>query len=414
MKRGEKAINFAPHTEKFLFFSLLFTSFFLPIYNSLTSLGLGLSIFFYLVTLAQRPRSFRITPDFWLLLLFVLLALASLLYTPNFIATAKGLKKLSLYIFLFWAVSSCVNTENRLKAFLLILISSATLVSLDGFYQIATGSDWFSARPAMPYPHLGIRRATASFHQAGLLGIYLGCILPLAISTALSAKRPFMKLGTACAVFILAATLVSTFAPGAALGILAAVSVLACLKRKGWLVLLFAACSAATFLFLPESLTSWPHGSLFGSISGRMEIWKTGLHIFLTHPFLGSGWHTFPHNYQLFCLPAQPHCGGGTPYAHNQYIQMLAELGIAGSIVFWGFTVLLFKKGLGRFYRNRGQEALRAGLMGLLAALAAYMTHGLFESSIYTSQGALLFWILLGLLKAAADPSFDMRKPVAE
>lgn len=407
MKRGKNAINFAPRTEKLIFYSLLFTAFSLPIYNSLTSLGLGLSIFFYLVTLAQRPKALRITPDLWFLVLFIVLAIISLAYSPNFAATAKGLKKLSLYIFLFWSVSSSVNTQSRLKAFILVLILSAMIVSIDGLYQIATGLDWFSARPAMSYPHLGIRRATASFHQAGLLGIYLGCILPLAINMALSVKHAFMKWITSCAVLLIAVALLFTFAPGAALGILTAITVLACLKKKGGLALVFTACSGLVFFLLPESLTSWPHGSLFGSISGRMEIWKTAFHIFLTHPFLGSGWHTFPHNYQLFCLPAQPHCGGGAPYAHNQYIQMLAELGIAGSFFFWGFVAILLKKG-------REKAGIQNVLIGLLAALAAYLVHGIFESSIYTSQGALLFWLLLGLLKAAGNPAFDMQKPVAE
>ncbi|HAJ56627.1 MAG TPA: hypothetical protein DCL35_02530 [Candidatus Omnitrophica bacterium] len=389
------------YPEKLLFFSALFTLFFIPIYNSLTSIGIGLTFLF--LTLTMISRRFCLKGRYQYIaavVLFFLLSIISMANSSAPAASLKGLKKLSIYFFLYLSALACVRDEKRVKGFIFILIFSAVVVSLDGLYQFAQGQDWFSARELMSYPHLGIKRVTASFNQAGSLGIHLGLILPIALSLSIFYGPGAAKWLSRAAVVLIMPALALTYAPGAAFGIYAAALLIAALKKKIWIAaLLLTGLIFGSFL-LPESLTSWPNGSLFTSVIGRVNMWSTGLKIISIHPFIGSGLHTFPINYQNLCLPGQPHCGGGAPYAHNMYLQMAAETGLLGLGAFLALMVITFKGLLFIFRSEKTGNFIKTTSLGLIGGITAYLTHGLLESSIYTSQGALLFWAMLGLSHA--------------
>ena len=63
--------------------------------------------------------------------------------------------------------------------------------------------------------------------------------------------------------------------------------------------------------------------------TGRIELWGMGFADFMSSPIFGHGWFWFKYN-NLF---------GEIYHVHNCYIQWLCELGIIGSIVFFGFVI---------------------------------------------------------------------------
>ena len=97
----------------------------------------------------------------------------------------------------------------------------------------------------------------------------------------------------------------------------------------------------------------------------------------------------------------------GGPYAHNQYLHVTAELGIAGLSVFLAFLIGVF----GILRRQMVQRQLisyeRAISAGLGASLVGYLLIGCFESSLYYGRGLMTFWLLVGLIMAvgAIKPS---------
>ena len=386
--------------DRFLYFSVLFTVFTIPIYNSFTSVGLGLSIlFFILKTLHDRKR-----PIFFIDLMFfaflILLALLSFINTPDMAASFKYLKKFVLHFFLYLAVFQCATNRHYLIGIVFFLLASAAISSIDGLYQYFSGIDWFSSRPVMEYPHLGIRRITGPLHQAGSFGIFLGFVIPLALSLFLSTKNNIVKYCSGFSVLIITCAIFLTFAPGAAGGLFISLMILSILYKKPKPILIFILILAAAWFFLPQALTQWPDGSLFTSIRGRAIMWGTSLHIFNEHPLIGSGVGSFAANYNIFCLPGAPHCGGESPYAHNQYVHILVEYGISGFLFFFYCVSYLILKGW-KLCSSAGHDGINKGLLiGLVASMAAYLTHGMFESSIYTYHGSLLFWTGLGLLRA--------------
>ena len=400
MKKIAKLSDSHVILDKLLYFSILFTVFTIPIYNSFTSAGIGFSILFLITKTAIARTRPPFLIDLCLFLCFILLIFLSFINTPDVAASFKYLKKFVLHFFLYLAVFKCAINRRCMNGIVIFLLASATISSIDGLYQYFSGYDWFSSRPVMAYPHLGIIRITGPLHQAGSFAIFLGFVIPLALSLFLSIKSNIIKYFAGFSVLIMTCAIFLTFAPGAAFGLFVSLLILSILYRKPKPILILILILAATWLFLPQALTQWPDGSLFTSIQGRAAMWNTSFNIFNSHPFIGSGAGSFAANYNIFCLPGEPHCEGGAPYAHNQYVQILTETGIFGFLLFFCSVLFLFLKGW-RLCSSSSTEGINKGLLiGLVASMSAYLTHGMFESSIYTYHGSLLFWTGLGLLRA--------------
>ncbi len=400
------ANNLRLDTAKFLYFSLLFTIFTIPIYNSFTSIGLGLVIFFFIINSFFNTSGRSVSIDIIIWGVFILISLFSLSNSPDLAVSNKYLRKFTLYMFLYFSVLRCATNEKYLKGLVFCLIVSATIASLDGLFQYLTGSDWFSSRQLMTYPHLGLKRITGPMHQAGSLGILLGCIIPLAISIAIFYNNKTIRYLLWSSVSFMLAALFLTYAPGAALGLFCALIMFCILKNRYVLILSFVVMLIIAYISLPHALTKWPDGSLATSIIGRMMIWKTSLKAFTIHPLIGHGIGSFAKVYNQICIPGSPHCEGGAPLAHNQYIQLLVETGILGFSCFFMAVSLIVVKAFKRALENSINDFKKSALIGLLCSLTAYSVHGLFESSLYTYHGSLIFWTELGVIRTLISQSY--------
>jgi O-antigen ligase len=71
-----------------------------------------------------------------------------------------------------------------------------------------------------------------------------------------------------------------------------------------------------------------------GGVSQRLQLWRTGLAMFMDHPWLGAGIGQFP--WQAYLLvgarPDGTYLGGGE-HAHNLFIDLLAEFGIIAPVI---------------------------------------------------------------------------------
>ncbi|OIO35431.1 MAG: hypothetical protein AUJ74_06110 [Candidatus Omnitrophica bacterium CG1_02_44_16] len=381
--------------DKASFYSLAFIIFFLPVYNSFTSLGIGLAILCFLIKVSLSPR---LCPNFikkWPIIAFLIVSGLSIINSCDISLSLIGLRKLMMHFFVFLAIAAGITDIRRLKYLIFVLLFSAFIVSLDGFWQHFTGTDWFSFRPLMAYTHLGIKRITASFWQAGSLGIHIGAVIPVSLSLFLFYLKGFKKIMLGIMTFVLISILVLSFAPGAAFGVSAAIIFFACAKKEWRLTLFLMLGVLLAYFILPESLTNWPNGSLFQTIFGRIKMWAITVKMIQIHPFFGNGLHTFGVNYQKLCVPGDPYYGLGPPYAHNMYVQMAAEIGLLGLFSFIALIAGIFKK-LWYIYRATEEKFVQTLSLGLIGSFIAYLTHGMLESSLYTSQSALLFWILSG------------------
>ena len=205
----------------------------------------------------------------------------------------------------------------------------------------------------------------------------------------------------------------------AALSILATVCVVSLLQSRVAVITLGAAV-VATGMFV-----RWRRGLLWGlvilavalAVDGsrgfpllvkfakvldpRLSLWLASLAMFLDAPLLGHGPHTFGLMYGRYLteldLPAWlPADSRIVPWAHNLYLEVLAEQGIVG----FGTLLLLLASGMAvgwRVYRTRpGETRVLAG--GALAGLCGLCLAALFELSFLRQWVVITTFTLLGVI----------------
>jgi O-antigen ligase len=155
--------------------------------------------------------------------------------------------------------------------------------------------------------------------------------------------------------------------------------------------------------------------------SGRTELWQVGLRIVRAHPFAGVGVGNFQsvspeyvlqpgvlHHTSEFIFTTQPFP------AHNAYLQVFAEMGIPGLVLFLGIIGASLSCALraARVAERRGDVKLEALARAVFLALTGVLTSELFISQMH---GKLLWGLLaLGpamLAIARAEPAEPVLAP---
>jgi len=174
------------------------------------------------------------------------------------------------------------------------------------------------------------------------------------------------------------ACVVVTHSRGGALGLGAALLVGALLaEQRGRSLAGLAIAMAAVAWLAPESFAART-GTITryeadASAQGRLRSWETGLQSVQERPLLGAGAAAYVHTWDRH-TPRNIRERAYT--AHNMWMQVLVELGLAGLSLLGGVFVLLVR-GLwrSRHHRMVGAEA-RALLAGLTALLVCGTTGG--------------------------------------
>lgn len=128
--------------------------------------------------------------------------------------------------------------------------------------------------------------------------------------------------------------------------------------------------------------------------SYRLTEWHKAWLIFLENPWFGNGWGSYA--YQSFVISIDPrftdnlYGHGVFTHTHNIVLNLLAETGLAGTIVILGGLGYLLKPFL---YRNWQVE-----MVFILAMLVITTVHSLLEFPLWYAHFFLVFIILLSIL----------------
>lgn len=96
------------------------------------------------------------------------------------------------------------------------------------------------------------------------------------------------------------------------------------------------------------------------STAERLAHWIAGLHMFLDHPLLGVGMGNYPDAYSQYYVTIFVNSLG---HAHNYYINIAAEMGIIGLVVYLLFLLAIFTAGA-RSYRHIDESYRKAKSQG--------------------------------------------------
>ena len=135
-----------------------------------------------------------------------------------------------------------------------------------------------------------------------------------------------------------------------------------------------------------------------GQIEGRFALLGDSLALWRTSPWLGVGQGAFENVFPAFDHSLRP---GTAAHAENQYVELLAETGVAGLVLVLFFVGLLGRAWL-RLLRSR--PAPRAGLAyGLGFGLLAVALHALTDFGLRTPAVMVLAMVCAGLVVASAQ-----------
>lgn len=130
----------------------------------------------------------------------------------------------------------------------------------------------------------------------------------------------------------------------------------------------------------------------------RLSIWRDTLQLIRRDPLLGSGFGTFAVVYPSVQTAFLNHL---VDYAHCDYLQVAAELGVPGAILVFG--AIFWILGLTVWHCSRaGREDDKAIALACLGSITAISLHSLADFNLYIPANALVFAVVLALAWSSA------------
>ena len=256
-------------------------------------------------------------------------------------------------------------------------------------------------------------------HYAGIMELLVP--IPLVISlTRLAHEKERIAAGTAAA--IMAGTIFLSGSRGGMLAIFVELAVLVAVLFSKKRNLRFVV-GAVAFTVVLVSLLAWLGGRELSTrvssistearseISGgtRLTIDRDTLQMFRHKPILGWGLGTFPVVYPQF---RSFYTNFFVNEAHNDYLQLLSEMGLCGFGVMVWFLIVLYRRAA-RKLGNWTSEVTGAVTLACLLGITGILVHGLFDFNLQIPANAAFFYVYCCL--ATASPLLHRtrkRKPV--
>lgn len=133
----------------------------------------------------------------------------------------------------------------------------------------------------------------------------------------------------------------------------------------------------------------------------RLQIWQSTMLAMAEHPFgIGLGLFQYVSPQYMFPVEGQiARYGKVAVTAHNEYLQMGLELGIASVAIFlWG--VILIGQEAAWVLKQRLRRWQRGAAAGITAAIAGVLVHASVDSTLHEPAIAILLAVLVGVLFA--------------
>src|SRR5216684_6750059 len=145
--------------------------------------------------------------------------------------------------------------------------------------------------------------------------------------------------------------------------------------------------------------------SLEVTVGKRATMRQDAWHMFRDHPWTGTGLGTLP---LVFPAYESLYDGKIVNHAHNDYLEMLADTGVAGALCCTWFLGALFFVSLKQLLVTDNSFAAALHLSGLVAC-CGFLVHSLVDFNLHMPGNALLFF-LIALLSTAQVPQSPAKR----
>jgi O-antigen ligase len=251
-------------------------------------------------------------------------------------------------------------------------------------------------------------------HYAGLMELLVPVPLVLSL-TRLAEERERIVAGIAAA--IMAGTIFLSGSRGGMIAIFVELAVFAIILLRQRTTARIA-ISVLAFAIVLISLVTWVGGKELTSrvssisteareeVSGgmRLSIDRDALRMFRNKPILGWGLGTFPIVYPQF---RSFYTNFFVNEAHNDYLQMLSEMGLLGFAVMMWFLIVLYRRAVSKI-GDWTSDMSGAVTLACTLGFSGILVHSLFDFNLQVPANAALFYVLCTI--AAAPPLLQRSK----
>ena len=362
-----------------LFVFVAFSMFSISITQIASGLGGLLWIIRSHLTNTWKEQRWPLGIPFFLFVVACLIAVANA-YDPSY--SYKSLKKLLEFFIFFW-VLNCVNENGLRDSLSLVLIASATLAGLFGFYQA-----WKSG-------------VVIENRVEGTLSVYMTFAGLLMVVGVHALGRALFRRSTPpwiwVSIGIILICLLFTLTRQAWLGFLTGLIFLVFFWRKNLLWLL-PVLMLTIYIASPLSVQTRIKNMVSGNdvtFGMRTDLWAGGWEIFKDNPFTGCGFRCVDLVNSQYPDPT----GNVKRYRgmHNNFIQLAVDTGILGLSAWLGiwfyFFRLLHKKCID-LKRDHSEDWV---VFGSAAAVLAFLAGGCFETNFYDSEVVMVLYFIMAL-----------------
>ena len=390
----------SPIIDKILIFTLFLFTASSMFSISISQVSAGVGGFFWLLrthlTDTWKEQRWPLGIPF---VLFVLACLIAVVNAYDVDYSYKSLKKLLEFLIFFW-VLNCVRENNLRNSLLLTLITSATVASLFGFFQLWQASAW-----------LPISRVEGTLSTYMTFAGLLMMVEILALAHVIFGQ-PVQKL-IWISIGIIFYCLLLTLARQAWLGLTVGILFLIFYWRKKFF-LFVPFIFMAIFLLSPDKVkkrvleTTTPcltyqecQANKAGNweLAMRTNLWQFGWKVFKDYPLTGCGFRCVDLVHTQYIDPF-PQEHGSVRYLrgmHNNFIQIAVDTGILGLATWLGIWACFFRLLYRKATNLKPDSSERWIVFGSAATVIAFLMGGIFETNFYDSEVAMLLYFIMAL-----------------
>jgi O-antigen ligase len=319
--------------------------------------------------------------------LYLLACFLSFLRSDYKLASMHELVKIAAYIFLFFVTVASINSCGFRYA-VYGLMAASVICSMWGIIQ------FFNGKPVV-----------STFGNSNLFASFLIFVFPILLCHWLGHRKNALSwLMGVPALFLISFALIMAKSRGAWAGFAVAMLYLPFLfigrERK---VVLYLALTLSILLAI--SMHFWG-GFLVDRMTEdiRWQIWRGSATMVRSHPFVGFGLGTYMVHYPQFKVTdyfLHERSVPLTEHAHSEYLEMMAETGVVGLVLFLamviGFFVITF-----RAVQRQKQTYLRLLLTGIACGVLGLLVQAAVDVNFRFPSTQLLFWFGMGSALALA------------
>jgi probable O-glycosylation ligase (exosortase A-associated) len=299
--------------------------------------------------------------------------------------------------------------QDRRKLHVLLLVIAISI----GYFGV-TGGLWglytgFAERLYGP--------AKSAIGDNNALGFGLTIVLPVFVLVRRQAGNPWIR-GVLLVMFGLSIVAVfATYSRGAVIGLGVSLPLTLALTRTKDVPVLVAAVAACLVVYITprqwvermQTITPTAYRD-DSSGSKRIKSWYVALRLGLDHPLLGAGFRPFePDVYERYLSGYWDNHD-----AHNHFLQIFAEHGFTGLVLFIGLLVSLFLTLLRTVRTTRGdpeRQWIGESAQFIGVSLIAYVVGGVFLNMPYFDLFYQLVAVVVILQRAAEAPGIVIAEP---